>query len=61
MVQVGEDTPYILQFTSQDILEQAKKLRLNPKRTARQADADLKVMPKFNQSTSTISPLQEGN
>jgi hypothetical protein len=30
MVQVGEDTPYILQFTSQDILEQAKKIRLAP-------------------------------
>ena len=30
MVQVGEDTPYILEFTSQDILEQAKKIRLAP-------------------------------
>lgn len=60
MVQVGEDTPYILQFTSKDILEQAKTSRLK-KKTARQANADLKVMPKFNQSTSTISPLQEGN
>lgn len=60
MVWTGEENPYLIQFTSKDVYESAKAKRLKQKPSAASSNAALKVMPKFNQSTNTISPLQEG-
>ena len=60
MVWTGEENPYLVQFNSKDVYESAKAKRLKQKPSAAASNAALKVMPKFSQSTNTISPLQEG-